>query len=207
MSSNTTTNENRADYIYYTTDLYSSNVKKIPKTNYNNINDLEDKICYEKYPNLPFYEVLYRETPVSLYFNVIIKDINNFDINMFDTFYKICHDNKAIGKLTISGYKIDVSSYTYEYFIQQNGSVEVIDNPLVTTEEHAKQLAQWVADFAAYPKQYTVPYRGDPSVEPMDFIKYETRDRTTPITLVTGYTLNVGQGMDGSFTLKEVKER
>lgn len=110
-------------------------------------------------------------------------------------------------KLTISGYKIDVSSYTYEYFIQQNGSVEVIDNPLVTTEEHAKQLAQWVADFAAYPKQYTVPYRGDPSVEPMDFIKYETRDRTTPITLVTGYTLNVGQGMDGSFTLKEVKER
>ena len=31
MSSNTTTNENRADYIYYTTDLYSSNVKKYLK--------------------------------------------------------------------------------------------------------------------------------------------------------------------------------
>ena len=115
MSSNTTTNENRADYIYYTTDLYSSNVKKIPKTNYNNINDLEDKICYEKYPNLPFYEVLYRETPVNLYFNVIIKDINNFDINVFDTFYKICHDNKAIGKLTISGYVKDI--YLYELLL------------------------------------------------------------------------------------------
>ena len=115
MSSNITTNENREDYIYYTTDLYSSNVKKISKTNYNNINDLEDKICYEKYPNLPFYEVLYREAPVSLYFNVIIKDINNFDIKSFDTFYKICHDNKSIGKLTISGYIKDI--YLYEHIL------------------------------------------------------------------------------------------
>lgn len=108
--------------------------------------------------------------------------------------------------VTVQGKKVIVTKETYIHKIQDNGYVETVDNPLVTSIEHAKRIANWIADYAAYPKQYTVPYRGDPSLDAIDFIRYETKIHTTPLTLITGYELNVGQGMTGSLTLKEVKE-
>lgn len=108
--------------------------------------------------------------------------------------------------VTVKGYKINVTQETYVHTIQSNGYVETVDNPLITTKEHAEKIAKWIESYSAYPKQYTVPYRGDPSIDAMDFIRYETKSHTTPLTLVTEYNLSVGQGMSGSLVLKEVEE-
>lgn len=108
--------------------------------------------------------------------------------------------------MTVKGYKVTVTQETYTRTIQANGYVETVDNPLITSKEHAERIAKWIENYAAYPKQYTVPYRGDPSIDAMDFIRYETKVHTTPLTLIKEYTLNVGQGMTGSLVLKEMEE-
>ena len=108
--------------------------------------------------------------------------------------------------MTVKGYRVTVTQETYTHIIQDNGYVETVDNPLITSKEHAERIAKWIENYAAYPKQYTVPYRGDPSIDAMDFIRYETKVHTTPLTLIKEYTLNVGQGMTGSLVLKEMEE-
>ena len=91
--------------------------------------------------------------------------------------------------MTVKGYKVTVTQETYTRTIQANGYVETVDNPLITSKEHAERIAKWIENYAAYPKQYTVPYRGDPSIDAMDFIRYETKVHTTPLTLIKEYTL------------------
>lgn len=113
MSSNTTTNENIADYIYYKTYLLSKDINKIDKNKYNK-NELERYIHLIKFNGTKicnsFYEVLYREIPVNLFFNIIIKKDTNFEINVFDIFINILKNNN-FNIITISGYIKDIKIY------------------------------------------------------------------------------------------------
>ena len=107
-------------------------------------------------------------------------------------------------EVVVKGKKVVTSTSTYTLQIRDEGGVEKVDNPLITSLNHAAQVAEWIAKYAQAPKKYTVPFRGDTSLEALDLVYYETKRGTTPLTTITEMDLQVGLGMSGSLTLKEV---
>lgn len=105
--------------------------------------------------------------------------------------------------ITLTGYEVQITKQEYVLPIQENGYVETVDNPLITSVEHAAKIADWVRDYASTPKKYEVPFRGDASLETCDLIKIETKAGATPLAMITDLDLIVGQGMTSTIGLKE----
>jgi hypothetical protein len=56
----------------------------------------------------------------------------------------------------------------------ENGSVETLDNPLLTDPSHALVVAEWVRDWLLQRNTYEFEYRGSPEIDPGDQIWLET---------------------------------
>lgn len=68
---------------------------------------------------------------------------------------------------------------TSYYVSNKNGAGEEVvwNNPLVSTPEHAKQIAEWLDDFYEGDVSYRIPWRGDPSTEANDMFLLELKDQ------------------------------
>ena len=57
----------------------------------------------------------------------------------------------------------------------ENGSVETLDNPLITDAAHALAVAEWVRDWLLLRNTYEFEYRGSPELDPGDLIWLESQ--------------------------------
>lgn len=107
--------------------------------------------------------------------------------------------------LTVKGYHITKET-TQTLFTQVNaiGSPEVIENPLITDRATALRVLQWNKEYILDNKVYVVPFRGDPVIDPLDLIYYQTRLGTQILTRVAECKLTSGQGISGELRLKGV---
>lgn len=55
--------------------------------------------------------------------------------------------------------------------IGEVGVIKTLENPLISTEEHALELAEWIGNYYANNIYYTVNYRGEPRVMASDIIR------------------------------------
>lgn len=109
--------------------------------------------------------------------------------------------------LTVMGKKLLFnSSSLITQAVNATGSYEPLENPLITDTEVAKEYLKWSYNYVVDNKKYEVPFRGDPVIDPLDLIYYETRQRNKILTRVSKVVLNAGQGISGSVTLKEVTQ-
>lgn len=76
---------------------------------------------------------------------------------------------------SITGYKYNVSTAYYTVDINNRGSDKQWDNPLISDEEHCKDVCQWLADYYASGVEYQLDYRGDPALDTGDTIFQENK--------------------------------
>ena len=63
----------------------------------------------------------------------------------------------------------------------ENGSVETLDDPLITDVAHALLVAEWTRDWLLLRNTYECEYRGSPELDPDDLIRMEHQFSPDPV--------------------------
>lgn len=86
-----------------------------------------------------------------------------------------------------------------------NGSVETLENPLITSEENARAVAEWVRDYLLLRNTYEFAYRGSPEVECGDLVWLETQfaPHTAPARVLKS-ELSFDGSLRGKMTAKRM---
>ncbi len=82
-------------------------------------------------------------------------------------------DTKVI--LTIRGYEYSISTSMESVRLNNAGSVQTWNNPLISSVEDAKNLTEWVGAYYKNGNRYELKYRGDPILDYNDLTYLESR--------------------------------
>ena len=78
-------------------------------------------------------------------------------------------------KVTIRGYEYKLSTTEEVAKLNENGSVQTWENPLISTPEDAKNLVEWIGEYYKGRNMYELKYRGDPILDCNDLAYLESK--------------------------------
>ena len=82
------------------------------------------------------------------------------------------------------------------------GENKILQNQLVSTQEHADLLAEWIGNYYGNNISYDVKYRGEPMVVASDIIHMESQKKSNLQVEVVNHTLNFDGALSGNFELR-----
>ena len=111
-------------------------------------------------------------------------------------------------EVVVTGKKLTTSTRTVTVQVDdpdENGSVETLDNPLITDSGRAAAVATWVRDWLLYRNTYEFSYRGNPELDPGDLIWLETQfaPGLAPARVLKS-ELTYSGGLSGKMTAKRM---
>lgn len=86
--------------------------------------------------------------------------------------------------------------------INNSGEIRYCENQLISTEEHARTVAEWLGNYYANNISYDVQYRGDPVLEAADIIFMESDIVNSLQVEVETHKLNFNGAFSGSLQLR-----
>ena len=86
--------------------------------------------------------------------------------------------------------------------LNEVGEVKTVQNPLISTQEHAELVAEWVGNYFANNISYDVDYRGEPRNNAADLIQMETDLNKNIQVEITKHTLKYNGAFSGSMELR-----
>lgn len=104
----------------------------------------------------------------------------------------------------LSGMLYEKSYLNEDKVFAANGEIITWNNPLVSTSEHALELAEWVGEYYNDNIQYDVQWRGDPRLDANDVISMETVMGDIVPTKLSRNTLSYNGAWSGSFQARKV---
>lgn len=78
-------------------------------------------------------------------------------------------------ELTVEGIEYRMVSRLFEHEIGTVGKSEQWENPLISTEEHAALVGEWLGNYFSNNIEYDISYRGDPRLDAGDIIFLENK--------------------------------
>lgn len=126
----------------------------------------------------------------TVYFNIAsygfeasIKDNAGISVQVLDSsnyFVKVKLTGASIGTeydLVIKGYEYVADESLYRVTHNPNGQEIQWSNPLISTDEHARDLEEWISAYYLGDVDYEISWRGDPRVEANDLFYLELKNR------------------------------
>lgn len=102
------------------------------------------------------------------------------------------------------GAPTEVEDEIYETkIIGDVGEVKTLQNPLVSTKEHAEMLAEWIGNYYANNISYDVKFRGEPRLNAADIIHMESKKRSNLQVEVTRNKLSFNGTFRGELELRK----
>ena len=90
-----------------------------------------------------------------------------------------------------------------EKSINPVGETKTIQNPLISTMEHAELVAEWIGNYYANNVSYDVDYRGEPRINATDIIRMDSEKIDNLQVEVTSHNLRFNGGaLSGSLELR-----
>lgn len=86
--------------------------------------------------------------------------------------------------------------------INNTGEIRYCENQLISTEDHARTVAEWLGNYYANNISYDVQYRGDPVLEAADIIFMESDIVNSLQVEVETHKLNFNGAFSGSLQLR-----
>lgn len=86
--------------------------------------------------------------------------------------------------------------------INNSGKIRYCENQLISTEDHARTVAEWLGNYYANNISYDVQYRGDPVLEAADIIFMESDIVNSLQVEVETHKLNFNGAFNGSLQLR-----
>lgn len=82
------------------------------------------------------------------------------------------------------------------------GENKILQNQLVSTQEHAELLAEWIGNYYGNNISYEVEYRGEPRVIASDIIHMDSQKKSNLQVEVTSHSLSFDGMLSGKFELR-----
>lgn len=139
--------------------------------------------------NQEVYDVFYKKTPNP------DGDVQYYEYGYEFNFMII---KQAPTTCTFYGLPLQKTKLSVTTSYNDKGESYQIDNPMIWNEEMAKKVSDWYYDYVKKGVQVSFDYRGNPELEPFDFIYIETQyEKRVPIC-VTKTVLEFDGGLKGS---------
>lgn len=88
------------------------------------------------------------------------------------------------------------------YTVNTTGSNPTFGNQLISTQEHALEVAKWLANYYANNITYEVNYRGEPRIDAGDYIFLESEVLNNLQVEVESHTINFNGALSGTLSLR-----
>ena len=82
--------------------------------------------------------------------------------------------------------------------LNPTGTLESWENPLVSNEDHAADLAEWIGGYLKADREYDLSYRGEPRLDANDIAFLENKYVPDLLIRVTDHTLKFNGGLSGT---------
>lgn len=109
-------------------------------------------------------------------------------------------DTKTV--LTIRGYEYGISTSGTSTKLNNTGSIQTWNNPLISSEEDAANLVEWVGEYYKSGNQYELTYRGDPILDYNDLAYLESRYVQDLLVRLEEVGLNFAGSLSGTLVAR-----
>lgn len=180
--------------------------------------DLEaESSLYYEYPEFDKFTIEFTEADP--YSRVLVKSLELGDVTNY-TLEKKSMKSHVHGFIEEKTRRVDTKIYTFEddgsgtpvevedsvYYsetINSVGSVRTICNQLISTEELAQDLTEWMANYYENNKSYDVTFNGEPMLEASDIIKMESDYSDNLQVCIERQTLDFNGVFSGTLELRK----
>lgn len=107
-------------------------------------------------------------------------------------------DGGADTEVTINGYEYNVTQALVTRQLNPTGTVETWENPLVSTSNHAADLAEWIGDYLRSDREYDLEYRGEPRIDANDIAFLENKYVLDLLLRIYEHTLKFNGALSGT---------
>lgn len=182
----------------------------VKKTNYRESQEGFKDLVTEKI-------TLTEEMEHTVYFNIAsygfqasVKDNSNIGVQIVASsnyFVAVKFTNATVGteiELVIQGYEYVADESYYRVTHNPNGQEIEWSNPLISTDEQAKDLEEWIATYYLGDVDYEISWRGDPRVEANDLFYLELKNRKDALIRSYQNELSFNGSWSGSMKARKV---
>ena len=182
----------------------------LKKTNYRESQEGFKELITEKV-------MLTEEMEHTVYFNIAsygfqasVKDNSNIEVQIVASsnyFVAVKFTNATVGteiELVIQGYEYVADESYYRVTHNPNGQEIEWSNPLISTDEQARDLEEWIATYYLGDVDYEISWRGDPRVEANDLFYLELKNREDALIRSYQNELSFNGSWSGSMKARKV---
>lgn len=182
----------------------------VKKTNYRESQEGFKELITEKV-------MLTEEMVHTVYFNIAsygfqasVKDNSNIGVQIVASsnyFVAVKFTNATVGteiELVIQGYEYVADESYYRVTHNPNGQEIEWSNPLISTDEQARDLEEWIATYYLGDVDYEISWRGDPRVEANDLFYLELKNREDALIRSYQNELSFNGAWSGSMKARKV---
>lgn len=182
----------------------------VKKTNYRESQEGFKELITEKV-------TLTEEMEHTVYFNIAsygfqasVKDNESIGVQIVDSsnyFVTVKFTNATAGteiELVIEGYEYVADESYYRVAHNPNGQEIEWSNPLISTDEQARDLEEWIATYYLGDVDYEISWRGDPRVEANDLFYLELKNREDALIRSYQNELSFNGAWSGSMKARKV---
>lgn len=143
-------------------------------------------------------------------FQASVKDNDSIGVQILDSsnyFVTVKFTNATFGteiELVIEGYEYVADESYYRVTHNPNGQEIEWSNPLISTDEQAKDLEEWIATYYLGDVDYEISWRGDPRVEANDLFYLELKNREDALIRSYQNELSFNGAWSGSMKARKV---
>ena len=109
-------------------------------------------------------------------------------------------------ELQIRGYEYELSTAISAVRLNNNGVIKTWDNPLISSEKDAEDLAEWLGEYYAGGNEYKINYRGDPVLDGNDLMYLESRAVDKLMVRLEEIMLKYNGTLSGTLTARRLKK-
>lgn len=182
----------------------------VKKTNYRESQEGFKELITEKV-------TLTEDMEHTVYFNIAsygfqasVKNNESIGVQIVDSsnyFVTIKFTNVTVGteiELVIEGYEYVADESYYRVTHNPNGQEIEWSNPLISTDEQARDLEEWIATYYLGDVDYEISWRGDPRVEANDLFYLELKNREDALIRSYQNELTFNGSWSGSMKARKV---
>ena len=143
-------------------------------------------------------------------FQASVKDNSNIGVQIVASsnyFVAVKFTNATFGteiELVIEGYEYVADESYYRVTHNPNGQEIEWSNPLISTDEQARDLEEWIATYYLGDVDYDISWRGDPRVEANDLFYLELKNREDALIRSYQNELSFNGAWSGSMKARKV---
>lgn len=182
----------------------------VKKTNYRESQEGFKELITEKVTLTEEMEHTVYFSIASYGFKASVKDNSSIGVQIVDSsnyFVTVKFSKATAGteiELVIQGYEYVADESYYRVTHNPNGQEIEWSNPLISTDEQAKDLEEWIATYYLGDVDYDISWRGDPRVEANDLFYLELKNREDALIRSYQNELTFNGSWSGSMKARKV---